>query len=187
MYTQISDEYAFARPYLAPGETILWRGKPEKGHLLGPHDIFMIPFSIFWCGFAVFWFVTALINAPLPFALFGIPFVCVGLYMVVGRFFHIAWLRKNTAYIITTAKIIRRRGKRIDMLDARTMPTVHVTARTDGTGTIQFGEFVYYSRGRVRSSRWDDSWGTNSRLFTLENIADVARVQQLLHSIAGNS
>ena len=72
------------------------------------------------------------------------------------------------------------------MLYARTMPTVHVTARTDGTGTIQFGEFVYYSHSRVRSSRWDDSWGTNRRLFTLENIPDVARVQQILHSIAGN-
>ena len=55
------------------------------------------------------------------------------------------------------------------------MPTVHVTARTDGTGTFQFGEFVYYSHSRVRSSRWDDSWGTNRRLFTLENIPDVAR------------
>ena len=187
MYTEMNDDFSFARPYLAPGETILWRGRPEKGHLLGPQDWFMIPFSIFWCGFAVFWEISVIISdAPIFFALWGIPFVCVGLYMVVGRFFHTAWLRKNTAYVITTAKIIRRRGKRIDMLDAKTMPTVHVTARTDGTGTIQFGEYTYYSRGRVRSSRWDDSWGINSRLFTLENIPDVARVQQLLHSIAGN-
>ena len=176
MYTEMTDDYSFARPYLAPGETILWRGKPEKGHLLGPQDWFMIPFSIFWCVFAVFWFVTALQAGA--FALFGIPFVCVGIYMTVGRFFHIAWLRKNTAYVITTAKIIRRRGKRIDMLDAKTMPTIHVTARTDGTGTIQFGDTFYYRR-RGRTYR-------ETPLFTLDNIPDVARVQQLLHSIAGN-
>lgn len=47
MYTEINDDYAFARPYLAPGETILWRGRPEKGHLLSGQDAFMIPFSIF--------------------------------------------------------------------------------------------------------------------------------------------
>lgn len=187
MYTEINDDYAFARPYLAPGERILWRGKPEKGHLLSGQDAFMIPFSIFWCGFAIFWFVTALINTPFPFALFGVPFVCVGLYITVGRFFHTASVRKRTAYVITTQKVIRKRGNRIDMLDAKTMPAIHVTARTDGTGTIQFGEFVYYSHGRYRSYSWgDDRWGPNGRLFTLENIPDVARVQQILHSIAGN-
>lgn len=176
MYTEMNDDFSFARPYLAPGETILWRGRPERGHLLGPQDIFMIPFSIFWCGFAVFWFVSALQAGA--FALFGIPFVCVGIYITVGRFFHTAWSRRNTAYVITTAKIIRRRGTQVDMLDAKTMPTVHVTARTDGTGTIRFGDTLYYRR-RGQTYR-------ETPLFTLDNIADVARVQQLLHSIAGN-
>ena len=182
MYTEMNDEFAFARPYLAPGETILWRGKPEKGHLLGPQDVFMIPFSILWCGFAIFWFVTALINAPLPFALFGVPFVCVGLYISIGRFFHIAYVRKNTAYVITNHKIIRRRGNKIDMLDAKTMPAIHITAHTDGTGTIQFGQPTYYHR---RGYGYN-GWSPNGGIFSMENIPDVARVQQILHSIAGN-
>ena len=173
------DDFAFARPYLSAGETILWRGKPEKGHLLGPQDVFMIPFSIFWCGFAIFWFISAL-RAGF-FALFGIPFVCVGLYITVGRFIHLAWKRKNTAYVITTAKIIRKVGNRVDMLDAKTMPAIHVIARTDGTGTIRFGQPIYYGRRR-RYNGIDPSEG----LFTLDNIPDVARVQQILHSIAGN-
>ena len=182
MYTEMNDEFAFARPYLAPGETILWRGKPEKGHLLGPQDVFMIPFSILWCGFAIFWFVTALINAPLPFALFGVPFVCVGLYISIGRFFHIAYVRKNTAYVITNHKIIRRRGNKIDMLDAKTMPPIHITAHTDGTGTIQFGQPTYYHR---RGYGYN-GWSPNGGIFSMENVPDVARVQQILHSIAGN-
>ena len=186
MYTEMNDDYAFARPYLAPGEAVLWRGKPEKGHLLGVQDWFLIPFSIFWCGFAIFWTVTALMHTPFPFALFGVPFVCVGLYITVGRFLHTSYARKHTAYVITTQKVIRRRGSKIDMLDAKTMPAIHVTARTDGTGTIQFGEYVYYARGRYHSSRWgDDRWGPNGHMFTLDNIPDVARVQQILHSIAG--
>ena len=172
------DDYSFARPYLAPGETILWRGKPAGGHLFGPQDLFMIPFSIFWAGFAFYWFFNALRVGV--FALFGIPFVCVGIYITVGRFFHMAHRRKHTAYVITTAKVIRKRGNRIDMLDAKTMPAIHVTAHTDGTGTIRFGQLAYY-RGR----RYD-SFDANQGLFTLENIPDVARVQQILHSIAGN-
>ena len=177
MYTEMTDDYSFARPYLAPGETILWRGKPEKGHLLGPQDVFMIPFSILWCGFAIFWFISAL-QAGF-FALFGVPFVCVGLYITVGRFIHTAMIRKKTAYVITTGKIIRKHGNRFDMLDAKTMPPIHVTARTDGTGTIRFGHSVYY-RGRRSIDGYDHN------VFTLDNIPDVARVQQILHSIAGN-
>ena len=182
MYTEMIDEYAFARPYLAPDEAILWRGRPEKGHLLGPQDAIMIPFSIFWCGFAIFWEVSAIsAGAPFFFALFGIPFVCVGLYITVGRFIHTAWLRKRTAYVITTHKVIRKRGSKIDMLDANTMPSIHVTAWADGSGCIRFGE-PYYHRGR----RYSDSWAPNDHQFTLDNISDVARVQQILHSIAGN-
>ena len=186
MYTEMNDDFSFARPYLAPGENVLWRGKPEKGHLLGAQDVIMIPFSIVWCGFSVFWFTTALMNAPLPFALFGVPFVCVGLYITVGRFVHISWLHKRTAYVITNRKIIRRRGSKIDMLDGKTMPTIYVTARTDGTGTIRFGEAVYYRRGRTYYNTSNATWGPNNHQFTLENIPDVARVQQILYTIVGN-
>lgn len=179
MYTEMTDEFAFARPYLAPGEAILWRGKPESGHLLGPQDAFLIPFSIFWCGFAIFWFVSAL-QAGF-FALFGVPFVCVGIYITVGRFFHTAYLRKRTAYVITTGKVIRKRGQRIDMLDTKTMPPIQIQARADGTGTILFGQPTYYYNRRRHSS-----WGPDHAMFSLDNIPDVARVQQILHSIAGN-
>lgn len=180
MYTEMTDEYSFARPYLAPGETILWRGKPQSGHLFSGQDVFLIPFSLLWCGFAIFWFVTALQHTPLPFALFGVPFVCVGLYITVGRFFHTSHLRKNTFYVITDQKIIRKRGKKIDMLDGNRMPSVHITARDDGTGTIRFGQLMYYNH-----SRWNNyTMGPSDGIFALENIPDVARVQQIVHSIA---
>ena len=48
-------DYQWARPYLGNDESILWKGKPEKLHLLELTDIYMIPFSLLWTGFAIFW------------------------------------------------------------------------------------------------------------------------------------
>ncbi len=177
MYTDYTDDYSFARSHLTAGEAILWQGKPGKGHLLTAQDAFMIPFSIFWCGFAIFLFVSAS-SAGGFFGLFGISFVCVGLYLVVGRFFHTAWLRKRTRYVITNKKIIRLRGSRIDMLDIKTMPPMRLEAFADGSGTIRFGEQLYYRRGASVSMP-----GGTQAPFTLEVIPQVARVHQILSDI----
>ena len=172
MHTDYNDEYSFIRPYLTAGETVLWRGKPQKGHLVTAQDIFMIPFSIMWCGFALFWeFLAVTSNAPFAMWLWGIPFVCVGLYMVFGRFLWTAYIRKRTAYVITNRKILRARGNRVDMLDGKNMPPVHVTARRDGSGTIRFGQNIYYRYGKMYH---------NSAVFTLDNVPDAARVQQAI-------
>lgn len=176
MYTEYSDEYAFARPYIAPDESILWKGKPGSGNLVTARDIILIPFSIVWCGFAFIWELVAILSgAPFFFALSGTPFVCVGLYLVAGRFFWTAWIRKRTAYVITSRKIIRARGNRIDMMESRNMPPVRVTAFRDGCGTITIGyPHYHYSRNGYAESVGDT--GT----FILDNIPDVARVQQLI-------
>ena len=175
MDTVYTDEYAFARPYIAAGDMVLWKGKPGKGHLLGPQDVVMIPFSIFWCGFAIFWETTAIMSgAPLVMALFGIPFVCVGLYITVGRFVHSAHMRKRTAYVITRRKIIRARGNKIDVLDGKNLPPYRLYANRDGSGTIRFGENYYYRGGK----RYVDN-----NQFTLENVPDVARVCQIIDSM----
>ena len=177
-FTDYTDEYGFCRPYLTAGEAILWKGKPGKGPLISKQDLITIPFSIMWCGFAIFWEVGVITSgAPFFFGLWGIPFVCVGLYLVVGRFFWAAYMRKRTWYVITNKKIIRMRGKRIDMLDAKTLPPVSITANADGSGTIQIGEHTYYRRGG--KTRID-----SSNVFLLENLPNVAQVHEIISNIA---
>lgn len=173
MQQEYTNDFAFAAPYITSGESILWRGKPDKGNLLTHQDIFLIPFSIVWCGFAIFWELCVIQTGFTPFILFGIPFVCVGLYLVVGRFFWTAWIRKRTAYVITNRKIIRARGNRIDMIESRNMPPVRLEAYRNGNGTITIGyPNAYYRRNNLRSSPDPD--------FVLENVPNVARVQQII-------
>lgn len=168
---EYENDYSFCSPYLVSGEYVLWRGCPGKGKLLSKSDVFLIPFSIFWCGFAVFWELGVLKNGVGPFALFGIPFICVGIYIVIGRFFHLAWLRKRTRYVITNLKIIRLQNKKVDVLMGASMPRFSVTTYQNGNGSIRFV---------APENRNRQPWMPDKGTFSLENIPDVVRVQQML-------
>lgn len=123
-------------------ETLLWTGKPKTGILFRASDLFLIPFSILWCGFAIFWFVTALISAPFFFALFGLPFVGIGLTLVFGRFIIDAKQRANTVYGLTEHRIIIKSGvysKSIKSLNIKTISDIEYNEKSDGSGTITIG------------------------------------------------
>ena len=53
--------------------------------------------------------------------LFGIPFVLIGIYITIGRFFVDAWRRKGTSYGLTTARVIIRSGASIKSRSLRTL------------------------------------------------------------------
>lgn len=166
-------DYSFATPMITAGEQILWKGTPGKGHLFLPSDLFMIPFSIFWCGFAFFWEYMALSNgAPFFFALFGLPFIAVGLYITVGRFIWKAYIRKRTAYVITNRKIIRKQGSKVDTLEKSAIMNTDMKLYADGHGTIILNNYTYYGNRRHGYGR--------PLPFILDNIPNVAAAQQAL-------
>jgi hypothetical protein len=124
-------------------ERLLWAGQPRQGIVLRPSDVFMIPFSLLWGGFALFWEASAiLIHAPWFFTLWGIPFVLVGLYLIVGRFLLDARRRSRTFYGLTDQRAIivsAGRSRKVTSLNLRTLHDLSVTEKSDGTGTIAFG------------------------------------------------
>ena len=132
---------------LAPGERILWAGQPIPGIRFNVADIFLIPFSLFWLGFAIFWTVMAAritdSSAPraiqLIFPLFGVPFIVIGLYLTVGRFWQDARLRTRTYYGITSQRILfLHPTKGVQSIDLKHLSDFTVTEGRNGEGTIWF-------------------------------------------------
>jgi hypothetical protein len=128
---------------LDSGETLLWSGQPRGGIRFRAQDVFIIPFSILWCGFAIFWETMVVTHgAPFFFALWGIPFVLIGLYIVFGRFFADAYTRSRTFYGVTSERIIISGGlfsRQLKSLSLRTLTDVSLIQKADGSGTITFG------------------------------------------------
>ena len=137
---QLSSEL---QQHLDSNEKLIWSGQPRKGIVFRTSDIYVIPFSLLWCGFAIFWFTTALKSgAPIMFAMFGIPFVVIGLIFVFGRFLIDAKQREHTFYGLTADRIIIKSGvfkKSVKSLNIRTLSDIEYTEKADGSGTISIG------------------------------------------------
>jgi Bacterial PH domain len=137
------------RKELAPGERLLWAGRPPQGFMLRGSDAFMIPFSIMWGGFAIFWEASAIaMGAPWFFALWGIPFVVMGLYLIFGRFWIDARQRAATTYGVTSERVVIISGlfsRAVKSLNIDTISDVSLSERKGGGGTITFGSvpFMY--------------------------------------------
>ena len=118
---------------------VIWTGKPKQGVLLVSRDALMIPFSLVWCGFAVFWTISATGHgAPTFFTLWGLMFVAVGLYFVVGRFIHDAVIRARIIYTVTSSGIRIANGSTETVISAGEWSCLELTTFGDRTGTIRF-------------------------------------------------
>ena len=168
------------RKELTGGEKLLWTGRPKAGFVLRSADVFLIPFSLFWCGFALFWeFGVIATGAPFFFKIWGIPFVLVGLYMTIGRFFVDSIRRKNTTYGITDNRVIIKSGiisKEIKSFNIRTISDLTFKEKTDGSGTISLGPSDF----RYSAFNTMGNWPGVRNSPGLEFIEEVKKVYNIL-------
>jgi hypothetical protein len=117
---------------------------PRQGIRLRGGDILMIPFSLLWGGFAFFWEYSVLQqkDAPVFFALWGIPFVLAGIYIIIGRFFVDSYQRSRTFYAVTDHRVLIVSGlfnREIKSLSLSNLSEISLQERADGSGSILFG------------------------------------------------
>jgi hypothetical protein len=138
-----NDAAAVIHEQMAPDEDLLWSGQPMGGVRFRSSDLLMVPFSLMWGGFAFFWEAAALTtDAPIFFKLWGVPFVLIGIYIIIGRFFWDAHRRARTFYGVTDRRIVivtTGVGARVKSLQMRTLSDVTLSTSRDGSGTIAFG------------------------------------------------
>lgn len=101
----VDDGWARVRPYMRPGERVLWCGRPDPRVLFAPADGFLIPFTVLWCSFAVFWEVmVARAGGPAFPLVFGASFIGFGVYLVFGRFLYKRRRKLQTVYALTSER-----------------------------------------------------------------------------------
>jgi hypothetical protein len=163
---------------LDSGESLLWSGAPKRGLLLRPSDALAIPFSLLWGGFAIFWESDVLrSNAPGFFVLWGIPFVLIGLYLILGRFFVDARIRANTFYGLTDRRAIIISGlfsKTVNSFPLRSLVEISLRESSDRSGTIMLGRPSPYS-----------VWGSGMR--GCDGLVHLSTLHQLLNSFRTRS
>jgi hypothetical protein len=169
---------------LLDGEEILWMDKPQAWKLFNAHDLYLIPFSLFWCGFALFW-MSGASRAGL-FALFGLPHVLVGLYMLIGRFIVKYMRNRNTYYAVTNHRILittRLLWTKFHAFSIDTLPALEKSVGVGGIGTISFGiepQQPWWGRRRANYSN------TGMELFgyTLPGFYDIANANEVYRLIS---
>ena len=145
---------------LLPDETIVWKGRPDplKSASVGALKAL---FGLFFFGFAVFWTVMA--SQGGLFALFGIPFVAVGAWMVSGPARD--YLRAGKSYYAVTDRrvlIVTAGGSyKVNAIVAGDITDYERTDKGDGTGSIRLRKTVSETRKgtNVSVEFTDGLWG----------------------------
>jgi hypothetical protein len=167
------------------GEKLLWSGQPRQGLLIQASDALVIPFSLMWGGFAIFWEYSVITKgAPLFFWLWGIPFVLVGLYLIIGRFFADSYQRKRTYYAVADKRVLiisGFRNKELKSLPLHGLNELSFKEHSDQRGTIIFGPSEL---ARAAASFSRRSTPKPPMFFMIENgrrVYDLIRQEQARH------
>ena len=153
------------QPYLRPDESLLWCGQPDPRVLLAGSDLFAIPFGLFWTGSVVYYGIRTG-NGGLSVQWGFVPFLAVGIYVLVGRYVMRYVRKKRTAYGITTTRglvagprsltdiPLRSRAVRVQ----RSRDSRHASVLIGDQGQARYassGPEFFDRSGRVPTGFWD--------------------------------
>ena len=161
---------------LERGERLLWWGMPSQGVLFRKNDRMLIPFSIMWTGFAVFWETSVVTSdGPVLFKLWGIPFVLIGMYILLGRFIHDAWRRRQIVYAVTSKRVLIATPSKMQSIELSSCNSIQFEETKAGKGTLVFGQ-----EPNPFERKDFGAWTGTPTVPTFEAIGDVRRVFELI-------
>jgi hypothetical protein len=172
---------------LLRGERLVWAGAPNPRIIFHSDDWLLIPFSLLFGGFAIFWewSVLRIPNAQQLasgfFALWGIPFIVVGQYLIWGRFLYEGWLKRRTYYGVTNLRVlIVQEGWRRKASSTYLELLPGIEKEGQGTGTLSFGPRLPSFGGRGQTLR---GWSRVS-LGPVPTFADIDDLETVYATIA---
>lgn len=175
---------------LQPGEQVYWVGRPDPRRVFELADIFTTAFSAVWLSFVVFWMLSALaMQAPPLFVAFGIPFLVVGLYSLLGAPIQRNLTNRRTRYAVTDRRVVVTIGeKKMRIVELSDIRSTSVTVRANGTGSIVFDTGL----GQASMPAWAVNYAQGRRTSSMVemgffNVTDVGRVQSLVESLRGDA
>ena len=176
------------KPYLGADEAILWCDKPKKLFVFTMSEVFTTLFGIVWLAFSMFWVISAYFATSGTddavariFTLFGLPFVLIGLYLVIFRHIFSVISRRKTIYALTSKRaVIVHTGRREYMQEFKYKDISNIRIKSDENdlGSIIFlSSPIHYHRGTGKYAN------STSGFF---GICDVKKVYKILSQYMEN-
>lgn len=156
--------------------------------IFASQDIVLVPFSVIWTGFFVLFERSQLHGGSLFNAIYGIPFLVAGSYIVVFRFFVKWWARHRQRYAITNLRAVevRRHGRSVREAPVGSPVEIrlrksgrHATAiwaiAPDASRTSRFSSaFMPSAMGDlVRGTGWPGAGRATALELAFNDVADV--------------
>jgi hypothetical protein len=175
------------KPYLEPGEVLLWTGQPKKGMVFEVMDVFKTIYMavlFLFIGYAVKLMADISILLAIPV---GMVFFSGCLLLGIGRFFIDAALRKRTFYGLTNKRVIIKAPplKETRFVYLNPKPRIDFLPAFNGPSTIDLGIRVKKRGGGVA---WYPNIEGCTSLYRLEDADQVHRkIREILESESGQT
>lgn len=171
---------AVAQREMRSGERLIWADRPAPGRM-ALSGLALTAFGSVFGGFAAFWIAGAASMTPEDagvfsfFPLFGVPFLLVGLGMMLAPVW--IWMAaKKTVYAITSERLVIIRGNRVQSFEPDEIEELERREGGDGSGDVIFNRDIVRSRSR-RGSR------TRVRRIGFFGIPEVRRVEDAIRRL----
>ena len=124
-------------------------------------------------------------RAPVEFILAGIPFLFLGLHLLVGRFFYKNYRKRRTTYAVTDQRVIAvvqtKRETTTQAAYINETWEISKSIRRDGIGTLRFGDPGVWGRYFGNTGLQPASTLQEGEAPTFYDIKDAERVADLVN------